>query len=84
MTEEKKLVGVEIEEKSIEIKDSQLVGKIALKHQGKIGGLKITLEGDVSAVPFINKGIDWLESVIPGDQKAWAQLAKEAVAKIKL
>ncbi len=81
--EEKKLVGLEIVEKDLDIVNGELVGKGAVKHVGKIGWFKLSLEGGVSALPFINKGIDWIEEKIPGDQKIYAQALKDAVAKIK-
>ena len=79
-----KNVGFEVSEKNIDIVEGELQGKVVVKHQGQIGWLKVSVEGGVSALPFLNKGIDWLEQKIPGDQKVWAQLAKDAVAKIKL
>jgi len=81
---EKKLTGGEPESNSLESEQGKLLGKAVVKHQGKLGWLKVSIEGGVTAIPFIHKGIDWLEQKIPGDQKAWAQLAKDAVEKIKL
>ena len=79
-----KNVGIEISDKSVELKDGELVGKIVGHHQGQSGWLKVSVEGGISALPFINGAIDWLEAKIPGDQKAWASLAKDALSKIKL
>jgi hypothetical protein len=79
-----KNVGFEISEKKIDLEGGEVVGKIAGTHVGQLGSLKITLEGKFSALPLINKGIDFLEAKIPGDQKVYAQLLKDAVAKIKL
>lgn len=80
---EEKLVGLEVESKSLDLVDGDLVGKASVKHQGKIGYLKISVEGGISALEFVNKGIDFLEEKIPGDQKIYAALIKEQIAKIK-
>lgn len=80
----KELVGFEISEKSIDLNEGKLIGKAVGNHVGKLGFLKITVEGGFSAIPLLSKGIDWLEEKIPGDQKALAALAKDALAKIKL
>ena len=83
MPEEKELKGFEVVEKDLDLVDGELIGKIAGKHQGKIGSIKISVEGSISALEFINKGIDFLEEKIPGDQKLYAQIIKEQIAKIK-
>lgn len=79
-----KNIGFELSEKDIDLVGGEVVGKVSGQHVGQLGSLKITLEGKFSALPLINKGIDFLEAKIPGDQKIYAQLLKDAVAKIKL
>jgi len=83
MSEEKELKGFEIEEKKLDLVDGELIGKVTGKHQGKIGFIKISIEGGIGALAFINKGIDFLEEKIPGDQKLYAEIIKEQIAKIK-
>lgn len=82
--EEKKMVGIEVVEKSIGLEGSDIVGKAAVQHVGKIGSLKLTLEGKFEFLPLINKGVDMLEKLIPGDQTLFATMAKEAISKIKI
>jgi len=82
--EEKKLVGIEIVEKSIDVVGDDLVGKVAAEHKGKIGSLKLTLEGSLEFKPIAYSVIDFVEKKIPGDQTAFAAIAKAAVDKIKI
>lgn len=89
---ENKLVGIDLDEKSVEIVGQDLVGKLSAVHQGKIGSLKLTLEGKIEFIPFahssIDKVIDWAEKKIPGDQTVVAEgiktTLKSLVSKIKL
>lgn len=82
--ENKKLVGLDIQDESIALEGQDLVGKVSAVHQGKIGSMKLTIEGKLEFLPLVNKGIDLLEQVIPGDQKAVAEMLKTAVANIKI
>lgn len=81
---DKELVGFDLTEKDIDLVNGEVVGKVAAKHQGKLGWLKVSVEGGFSALPLVNKAIDFIEEKIPGDQKIYAQMLKDAVAKIKL
>lgn len=81
---EKKLVGLEIADESISLEDQNLVGKASLNHVGKLGSVKLTIEGKFELLPLVNAGIDKLEALIPGDQSFFAAMAKEAVSKIKI
>lgn len=81
MPDEKKLVGFEIEDSKIDLKGENVVGSVKAVHVGKIGKLSLTLEGELSAKPLIYKLVDVLEKAIPGDQSAWANIAKAAIDK---
>lgn len=81
---EKKMVGVEIVGKSLSLEGQDVVGSIAAQHVGKIGSVKLTLEGKLEFLPLVNKGIDAIEKLIPGDQTLFANMAKEAVSKLKI
>lgn len=80
----KELVGLEVVEKSVALEGQDLVGKVAAQHVGKIGSLKVSVEGKFGFLPLVNAGIDKLEELIPGDQKAIAAMLKSAVAQIKI
>jgi hypothetical protein len=73
---EKELVGVDYD---VDFKGGKAVVKLV--HVGKVGSVK--LEGELEAKPFINKFIDKLEELIPGDQKIHAALLKAAVEKLE-
>lgn len=81
---EKDLVGIEVESKSITLEGDNLVGKVAAKHVGKIGYLKLSIEGGIEFKPLAYKAIDFVEQKIPGDQTAFAAIAKAAIDKIKI
>jgi hypothetical protein len=89
---EQKLVGIELVEKNVDVVGQDIIGKVAVKHQGKIGFLKLTLEGGIEFIPFANKAIDatvdFLEKKIPGDQTLAAEglklTLKSYLSKIKL
>ena len=81
---EKKLVGFEVVDESIALEDESLVGKVAVNHVGKLGSVKLTLEGKFELLPLVYAGIDKLEAIIPGDQTLFASMAKEAISKIKI
>ena len=76
MENEKKLVGVEVVDKSIALEGQDVVGKVSAQHVGKIGKFEL--------LPLIYKGIDQIEKIIPGDQTLFATMAKEALSKIKI
>jgi hypothetical protein len=77
---EKKLVGVEIVNKSIEIEGQDLVGSVTAHHVGTLGSLELTLKGKFELVPLANKAIDgvvdFIEKKIPGDQSLAAEAVK--------
>ena len=82
--EKQELVGIEVTEKSVKLEGQDVVGSVTAQHVGKIGSLEITLKGKFQFLPLVNKGIDWVEKIIPGDQTIFATMAKEAVSKIKI
>lgn len=84
LQEEKKMVGVEVVDKSIGLEGQDIAGRVAVQHVGKIGSVKLTIEGKFEFLPLINKGIDQIEKMIPGDQTLFATMAKEAISKIKI
>lgn len=81
---EKEYKGLEIENPSLALKEENLVGALELVHQGKIGGIKIKIEGQAKFIPMVEKAIDKLEEIIPGDQKAVAEMLKAAVKNLKI
>lgn len=81
---EKEYKGLEIENPSLALKEENLEGALDLVHQGKIGGIKIRIEGHAKFIPMVEKAIDKLEEIIPGDQKAVAEMLKTAVKNIKI
>ena len=78
------LVGVDVQEKSIKLEGDSLVGQAKLIHVGKIGSLEIAFKGKVEFLPFLDKAIDKLEEVIPGDQVAIANTLKSVIRSIKI
>jgi len=84
MSEEQKLVGVELTNKSVELEGENLVGKVGAQHIGKIGYLKVNIEGGIQFKPLAYQAIDFIEKKIPGDQTAFAAIAKSAIDKIKI
>lgn len=81
---EPELKGFEIENKSVKVEGQDVVGSVDLVHVGKIGSLKVNIEGKFQLIPLVEKGIDKLEAIIPGDQKAMAEMLKNAIKLIKL
>lgn len=78
MTPEKtELKGAEID---FDFKDGKVIVKV--EHVGKIGYANLEVGGD--AKPFLNKVIDKIEELIPGDQKQYAALLKLALEKVEL
>jgi len=73
----KDLVGIKLVDKSIDLEGQDIVGKVALAHVGKLGKLKLTLEGSFELMPLANKAIDssvdFIEKKIPGDQTFMAE-----------
>lgn len=84
MEGEKQLVGVDLESKSLKLEGQDLVGEVSAKHVGKIGWVRVKLEGGIQFLPLVNKAVDKLEELIPGDQKSIAAALKLAVSNIKL
>ena len=76
--------GLEIENPKVELKEENLVGSVDLVHEGKLGGLKIAISGHAKFMPALEKAIDKLEELIPGDQTAIASMLKTAVRSIKI
>lgn len=81
---EKELKGLEIENEQIKLEGEDIVGSVDLVHQGKLGGLTISIKGNFKLIPLLDKGIDKLEQIIPGDQKAIAESLKGAIRLIKI
>lgn len=79
--EAKELVGFEVKDAKLDFEGDSVVASAKASHVGKIGWLNITVEGGVSAKPFIFKAIDFIEKKIPGDQTSFAAIAKAAVDK---
>lgn len=75
--EKKELKGAEVD---FDFKGGQAV--ITVKHVGSDGFA--TLEAGINAKPFLNKVIDKIEELIPGDQKQYAALLKLALDKVEL
>lgn len=78
-----KNIGFEISKPDIDIVNGEVIGSVSGKHVGQLGALEISIKGNFSALPVINKGIDFLESKIPGDQSALALTLKTLIANIK-
>lgn len=76
--------GLAIENEQIKLEDENIVGSVDLVHQGKLGGLTVNIKGNFKLMPMLEKGIDKLEELIPGDQKAVASMLKSAVRQIKI
>lgn len=74
---DQKLVKADID---FNFKDGQAV--VTVKHVGADG--YATLEAGLDAKPFLNKVIDKIEELIPGDQKQYAALLKLALDKIDI
>lgn len=81
---DKPLVGFELQEKSVELEGQDVVAKAVAIHQGKIGSLKVSVEGKLEFLPLVNQAIDWVEKKIPGDQSFIAASLKAAVSQIKI
>ena len=84
MPESKELKGFAVENESIKVEGLDLVGNVDLVHVGKIGSIKVKIEGNFELIPMVHKAIDKLEELIPGDQKAMAEMLKNAIKLIKL
>lgn len=84
MSQSQELVGLEVVEKSVALEGQDLVAKVAAQHVGKIGSLKVSVEGKFEFLSLVNKAIDKIEEIIPGDQKAVASLLKGAISQIKI
>jgi hypothetical protein len=54
--------------------------KVSVNHVGKHGGAK--LEAYAEAKPFLDKAIDEIEKLVPGDQKIMAATLKAAIANL--
>lgn len=67
-----KNIGLELMKKEIDLEDGNLVGRAAVRHQGQLGFLKLTLEGSFTLRPLLHRAIDWAEKKIPGDQTLFA------------
>lgn len=76
--------GLEIENPKIELKEENLIGSVDLVHEGKIGGIKVNISGYAKFIPMLDSAIDKLEEIIPGDQKAVAEMLKAALKNIKI
>lgn len=76
--------GLEVENPKIELINEDFVGSVNLVHVGKIGGIKINISGHAKFFPILEKAVDKLEEMIPGDQKAIAEMLKSALKSIKI
>lgn len=83
MLPEVKNIGFEMSKPDIDLVNGEVIGSVSGKHVGQIGSLEISIKGKFSALPLINKGIDFLEAKIPGDQSALALTLKTLIAGIK-
>lgn len=54
---------------------------LKVKHTGSDG--YIALEAGANAKPLLEKAVDAIEELIPGDQKELAQKLKEVLAKVE-
>ena len=81
---ENELKGFEVANESIKLEGESLVGSVDFIHQGKLGGLKVNVEGNFKFIPLVEKAIDKIEAIIPGDQSAIAAMLKNAVKLIKI
>lgn len=81
---EKELVGFKVEKPDIKLEGENLIGAVEANHVGKIGHIKIKVEGGFQFLPLVNKAVDKLEELIPGDQKAIAGMIKAAISQIKI
>ena len=81
---DKELVGVKISEESIKLEGENIVGSALVSHKGKYGFLNIKVEGGYQLLPFLDKAIDKLEEIIPGDQTMLAATLKGAIRSIKV
>lgn len=77
---ERKLIGIELTEKSAELTGKDLVGKAKVEHVGKYVSAELSGKVTIEFVPIAHKvidtSVDWLERQIPGDQKALADAGK--------
>ena len=78
------LKGLAIENEQVKLEGEDIVGSVDLVHQGKLGGVTINIKGNFKLIPLVEKGIDKLEEIIPGDQKGIAETLKLAVRSIKI
>lgn len=76
--------GFEIANESVRLEGESLVASADMVHQGKLGGIKIKVEGSFKFIPLVEKAIDKLEEIIPGDQKSIAETLKGAIKLIKI
>lgn len=76
MTTEQELKGAEVDFK---FEGGQV--QISVEHVGKVGS--VTLVAKADAKPLLEKAVDELEKLIPGDQKAVATMLKLAIANAK-
>lgn len=91
LSEPKKLIGIELTEKKVEVVGQDIVGSIGVQHIGKIGSLELVLKGKFEFIPLADKAIDvavdFLEKKIPGDQSLAAEglkiTLKSYLSKIK-
>ena len=74
--ENKELKGAEFD---FDFKGGKVIVKV--EHVGAHGYAK--LEAGADAKPFLNKAIDEIEKLIPGDQKQYAELLKIALEKVE-
>jgi hypothetical protein len=78
--ESQELVGVDAKDLKFDIEGGFAVVSGTVEHVGKIGSVEVAIKAKLNASPVINKVVDVIEQVIPGDQK---DLAEELKVKIK-
>jgi ethanolamine utilization microcompartment shell protein EutS len=79
---EQELVGVEAKDLKFDIEGGHAVISGTVEHVGKVGSVEIALKAKLNATPVINKVVDAIEEVVPGDQKALAEMLKVKIIEV--
>jgi ethanolamine utilization microcompartment shell protein EutS len=79
---EQELVGVEAKDLKFDIEGVHAVISGTVEHVGKVGSVEIALKAKLNATPVINKVVDAIEEVVPGDQKALAEMLKVKIIEV--
>ena len=84
MDTQEQLVGFKVEKPEVKLEGENLLGSVEANHVGKIGFVKVKVDAGFQFLPLVNKAVDKLEELIPGDQKAIAGMIKAAISQIKI